>query len=258
MTKTPQWAIQVKGLSFSYGDERVIKDISINIAPKTLCALVGPNGGGKTTLIRCITGLLTPTSGTAKVYCSHSHTNHSIGYVPQRHFLGEHFPVSVFEVVSTGRVLGQKKWFHLNVNDKQVIDHAIESVGLADHMNCRLDELSGGQQQRVLIAKALAGEPDVLILDEPTAGVDSASQQLFHDAIAHTIKEHDTTVLLVSHDLSSVIDLVDQVVVLNNQVIFDGKPSELADQGVSLGAHDQGLPVWLESLSEKPISKASQ
>lgn len=258
MTKTPKWAIQVKDLSFSYGDEQVLVNISINIAPKTLCAIVGPNGGGKSTLIQCITGLLPPDSGTAKVYCEHSRTNHSIGYVPQRHFLGEHFPVSVFEVVSTGRVLGQKKWFRLNERDKKVIEHSIDSVGLADHMNCQLNELSGGQQQRVLIAKALAGEPDVLVLDEPTAGVDSASQKLFHDTIAHTIEKHDTTVLLVSHELSAIKDLVDQVVVLKNRVIFDGAPSELTDQGVSLGIHEHDLPVWLESISEKPISKASQ
>jgi len=258
VTNEIDWAIRAKELTFTYGNDPVLDDVTFNIAPKTLCALVGPNGSGKSTLVRCITGLLSPTHGTATVNCGHANKHHSIGYVPQRHVVADQFPVSVYEAVSSGRVLGQKKWFRLNAHDKEIILHSIESVGLGDHKDCRLNELSGGQQQRVLIAKALAGEPDVLILDEPTAGVDAASQELFREAISHTIKEHSTTVLLISHELSAVADLVDQIIVLKNKVLFDGTPHELIEQGVSLGIHQHDLPVWLEGLNSDSLSKAAK
>lgn len=258
MKSDNQWAISVEGLTFSYGEDLVLDDISFKVARKNLCALVGPNGSGKSTLVKCITGLLKPQAGTAEVNCSHHDKHHSIGYVPQRHFVAEQFPVSVYEAVSSGRILGQKKWFRLNSLDREIINHSIESVGLKDHTDCRLDELSGGQQQRVLIAKALAGEPDVLILDEPTAGVDAASQELFRNALTHTIEEHDTTVLLISHELSAVSDLVDQIIVLKNRILFDGTPEDLIQQGVSLGIHQHDLPLWLEGLNSKSKLEASK
>jgi zinc transport system ATP-binding protein len=253
VTHEHDYAIDVSHLSFSYGNDTVLDDVSFSVLPQTLCALVGPNGSGKSTLVKCITGLLTPDSGHADVHCAHDHRGHSIGYVPQRHFLSGEFPLSVFEAVSTGRVAGNKRWFRLSHNDREKITHAIEAVGLSEHTRCRVDELSGGQQQRVLIAKAFASEPDVLILDEPTAGVDAASQDLFRDALDHIISEHNTTVLLVSHDLSSVASLVDHIVVLKNRVLFDGKPEELARQGVSLGLHEHDLPHWLERLHETDL-----
>lgn len=248
---TNKLAIDVQDLSYSYGEEKVLKDINLKVEKNTLCALVGPNGSGKSTLVKCITGLISNYSGKAVVNCAHKHSSHSIGYVPQRLFISERVPVSVFEAVSTGRILGAKKWFRLNKADKEIIYHSIESVGLADHAKCRIDELSGGQQQRVLIAKALASEPEVLILDEPTAGVDIQSQELFRKAIKHTIDEHDTTVLLVSHDLTAVSELVDQIVVLKNSILFDGTPNELADHGVSLGLHEHDLPFWLERIDNR-------
>jgi zinc transport system ATP-binding protein len=110
-------------------------------------------------------------------------------------------------------------------------------------------ELSGGQQQRVLIAKALVGDPEVLVLDEPIAGVDAESQRLFRDSLVHLVAQHGTTVLLVSHELGAVADDLDHVIVLKRRVVFDGTPAELAGRGVSLGVHAEALPLWLEELT---------
>jgi zinc transport system ATP-binding protein len=121
-------------------------------------------------------------------------------------------------------------------------------VGLADRRRDAVGELSGGQQQRVLIARALAGEPDLLILDEPIAGVDAGAQRRFRDALVHLIREHGSGVLLVSHELSAVADVLDRVVVLRRSVVFDGPPAGLAAEGVSLGVHREDLPQWLEEL----------
>jgi zinc transport system ATP-binding protein len=109
-------------------------------------------------------------------------------------------------------------------------------------------ELSGGQQQRVLIAKALAGEPELLVLDEPVAGVDAESQARFRDALVHMVRDRAGAVLLVSHELGAVADDLDRVVVLKRKVLFDGSPADLAGTGVSLGIHAEDLPLWLETL----------
>jgi zinc transport system ATP-binding protein len=121
-------------------------------------------------------------------------------------------------------------------------------VALRDLRRRPLRELSGGQQQRVLIAKALVGDPDLLVLDEPIAGVDVGSQQLFRDSLVHLVDAHGTTVLLVSHELGAVADDLDRVIVLKRSVVFDGKPADLVARGVSLGVHHDDLPLWLEGL----------
>ncbi len=247
-------AIEIQNVSFSYGDEPVLENVSFSVAPNELCALVGPNGSGKSTLIKCITGLLTPSAGKITVRNTQKNRGQQIGYVEQRHFIGNDFPISVKEVVSTGRVSGQRRWFRLSHDDHVAIDHAIDSVGLSEHAHCAMSELSGGQQQRVLIAKAFAGEPEILILDEPIAGVDAASQNLFRETLTHIISEHSTTVLLVSHELSAVVDVLDHVVVMKNRVLFDDTPDVLSHQGISLGVHNNALPVWLEHLDEQSDS----
>ena len=130
--------------------------------------------------------------------------------------------------------------------DREAIDHAIESVALTPQRRKRLTDLSGGQQQRALIAKALVAEPQLLVLDEPIAGVDVESQRLFRDSLVHLVREHDTAILLVSHELGAVADDLDHVIVLKKRVVFDGTPTELAATGVSLGVHKEDLPLWLE------------
>jgi zinc transport system ATP-binding protein len=132
--------------------------------------------------------------------------------------------------------------------DRDFTRHALESVGLEDLAHTPLNELSGGQQQRAFIARAFASEPDLLLLDEPIAGVDAEAQLRFRRSITHLIEEHGAGVLLVSHELSAVVPDLDRVVVLKRRVLFDGRPDELAAEGVSLGVHREDLPLWLEGL----------
>jgi zinc transport system ATP-binding protein len=126
---------------------------------------------------------------------------------------------------------------------------ALATVALTHLARQTVGALSGGQQQRVLIAKALASEPELLVLDEPTAGVDAESQRLFRDSLVQLVRERGAAVLLVSHELGAVADDLDRVVVMKRSILFDGPPEELAATGVSLGIHAQDLPAWLEALS---------
>jgi zinc transport system ATP-binding protein len=243
--------LAVEHLSFAYDSMPILGDVSFSLSDKSFCALVGPNGSGKSTLLRCITGLSEPDSGTVsfrgKQRDAGKRPQINIGYVEQRLFISQDFPITVFEVVASGRI-GNKRRFSLSRDDKKIVHHSIESVGLTEFTNKPMSDLSGGQQQRVLIAKAFASEPELLILDEPTAGVDGPSQKLFADALSHIIEEHKTTVLLVSHELSAVSHLLDHVIVLKNKIVFDGKPEDLEREGVSLGIHVEDLPRWLEGM----------
>jgi zinc transport system ATP-binding protein len=128
------------------------------------------------------------------------------------------------------------------------VRHALGSVGLENLGGSVVNELSGGQQQRAFIARAFASEPDLLILDEPVAGVDAESQARFRDSLVHLVEEHGAGVLLASHELSAVAQDLDRVVVLKQRVLFDGPPSSLTSEGVSLGVHREDLPAWLEGL----------
>jgi zinc transport system ATP-binding protein len=171
-----------------------------------------------------------------------------IGYVPQRPSLGSEVPATVREIVGTGR-LRRGAWLgRSSAADEQAVRHAIASVGLEERADTPLHELSAGQQQRAFIARAFASEPALLVLDEPIAGVDADSQRRFRDALTHLIADHGAGVLLVSHELSAVASDLDRVLVLKRTLLFDGSPEDLARRGVSLGIHDEDLPLWLEAL----------
>jgi zinc transport system ATP-binding protein len=162
--------------------------------------------------------------------------------------VADHLPATVADVAAAGR-LGRRGWWRLpNARDRAAVDAAIDAVGLGDLRHRRMAELSGGQQQRAYIAKALAGEPELLVLDEPIAGVDADSQRQFRAAVI-AARQRGGTVVLVSHELGAVAKDLDRVLLLRGGAIgFDGPPESLAAKGVSLGVHDTDLPVWLEGL----------
>jgi ABC-type Mn2+/Zn2+ transport system ATPase subunit len=219
--------LSARGIWFAYQGEPVLEDVGLDLAPGEFVALVGPNGSGKSTLVRVLVGLLAPRSGTVRLFGEppdRLRRRWRIGYVPQRLRITPDVPVTVEEVVATGRLARQGWWRRARPADRDAVDHALESTALADLRRRPLIELSGGQQQRVLIAKALASEPDLLILD-------------------------GAAVLLISHELGAVADDLDRVVVLKRRVVFDGPPAELAATGVSLGIHADDLPLWLEELA---------
>jgi zinc transport system ATP-binding protein len=236
---------------FSYGPEAVLQGVSLRVHAGEFAALVGPNGSGKSTLLRILLGLLTPTAGEVTVFGSRPadlRERWRVGYVPQRLRIAPDLPATVREVVRAGRLPKQGWWRRARAVDREAVDHALESVALTELADRRLAELSGGQQQRALIAKALAAEPELLVLDEPVAGVDVDAQSLFRDSLVHLVHEHGAAVLLVSHELGAVAEDLDHVVVLKGSVVFDGPPAELAATGVSLGVHREDLPLWLEEL----------
>ncbi|MDQ4133375.1 MAG: metal ABC transporter ATP-binding protein [Actinomycetota bacterium] len=252
MTTAPGMPVlSVDAVSFSYGDETVLDNVSLDVAPGEFVALVGPNGSGKSTLLRVVLGLLPPASGRVRLFGQapgQLSQPWRLGYVPQHPAAARDLPASVTEVVAAGR-LARTGWRgRLRAPDHEAIKHALESVALLEMRDRPVSELSGGQQQRAFIAKALASEPELLVLDEPVAGVDAESQGRFCDSLTHLVQEHGAAVLLVSHELGAVAEALDRVIVLKQKVLFDGTPMSLAGTGVSLGIHREDLPLWLEGL----------
>lgn len=247
--------LEAHGVSYAYGGAPgppAVEAVDLVVAPGEFVALVGPNGSGKSTLLRLLLGLLRPDAGTVRILGEAPTARHDrwrIGYVPQRRILDLDVPATVAEVVASGRTARRGWWRPPQRADRAAVDHALEAVALADLGRRPVGRLSGGQQQRVLIARALASEPTLLVLDEPIAGVDTESQRLFRDSLVHLVEHHDSAVLLVSHELGAVAGDLDRVVVMKRRVLFDGTPDELAATGVSLGIHADDLPRWLEGLA---------
>jgi zinc transport system ATP-binding protein len=238
-------------VSFAYGRTPVLDHVDLRVSPGEFVALVGPNGSGKSTLVKLLLGALTPTEGDVRLFGVSPlrvHDRWRLGYVPQRPVLGSEVPATVEEIVATGRLAKRGWWRPIRKEDRGVSRHALESVGLEEFAHKPVNELSGGQQQRAFIARAFASEPQLLVLDEPIAGVDAESQRRFRDSLVHLMQHHGAGVLLVSHELSAVANDLDRVVVLKGTVLFDGPPSKLVDEGVSLGVHSEDLPLWLEGL----------
>ena len=245
--------MEARGVTFGYGREPVLDQVDLSVRAGEFVALVGPNGSGKSTLLHLLLGSLDPDAGQVSLFGRPPgavRRRGRLGYVPQRPNLSSELPATVREIVAAGRLTDGRWWLPMSRADREQVEHAIASVGLADLAHRPVNELSGGQQQRAFIARAFASEPSLLVLDEPIAGVDAASQRLFRDSLVHLIRDHGAGVLLVSHELSAVADDVDRVVVLKRTVVFDGRPSDLAAQGVgSLGVHAEDLPIWLEQLT---------
>jgi zinc transport system ATP-binding protein len=239
------------GVTFAYGRTPVLEGVDLSIRPGEFVALVGPNGSGKSTLLRVLLGSLPAAAGRVRLFGEapeYVRDRGRLGYVPQRPVLASEVPATVAEIVATGRLSRRGWWRPLGAADREAVEHALASVGLEGMADRPVNQLSGGQQQRAFIARAFASEPDLLVLDEPIAGVDSESQRRFRDALVHLVEEHGGAVLLVSHELSAVAPDLDRVIVLKRRVLFDGPPARLTDEGVSLGVHRDDLPLWLEGL----------
>lgn len=200
--------ITVSSLSFSYGENTVLKNISFEIKEKDFVAIIGPNGSGKTTLIKIMLNLLEAGEGNVKL----SVPKERIGYVPQRYTIDKNFPGTVEEILS------------VNNNDNN--NNNIKQAGIVDLLKKKFVSLSGGQQQRVLIALALEKNPKLLILDEPTAGVDIKAQQSFYDLLKELNKK-GITIILVTHEVGVVSSLVKKVLCINHKICCMGKPKEI-------------------------------
>ena len=224
--------IDLTDVSFSYGREDVLQHITFSIERGDYVGMIGPNGGGKTTLLKMILGLLRPTHGRVRVFGQDvyrlSYERAHIGYVPQRASqLDSTFPASVEEVVASGRTARLGIFHVARSNDQKAIARALDITGLTSYRQRLIGELSGGERQRVYIARALAGEPQVLILDEPTVGVDLTSQDQFFSFLSDLNKQHGLTILLVSHDIDSVRKEVKTLLCINRELICAGPAATL-------------------------------
>ena len=223
--------VELRGVSFAYpGGPPVLRDVSLEIDPGEFVAIAGPNGGGKTTLLRLILGLERPQQGSVRLLgeAPERLTKRSrIAYLAQRAQLGIEAPATVREVVTAGRTIAKGPFRPLGAADRAVVDEAIGRVGLTALATRPLSRLSGGQQQRAFIAKALAGAPEVLVLDEPTAGVDVEAQGAIAALLGRLREELGMTILYVSHEFGAVERFVERLVLVRGGIVFDGAPADL-------------------------------
>ncbi len=222
--------IEVKNVSFFYDHDQVLKNISLIVHEGDYLGIIGPNGSGKTTLLKIILGLLKPSKGEIKLFgssCLCANEWSKIGYVPQKAInFDPLFPATVFEVVAMGRY-GRKGLFkQLNKEDREIIQTSLEQVEMGAFRDRLIGDLSSGQQQRVFIARALAGEPQVIILDEPTVGVDVKTQEQFYTLLKRLNQEFGLTLVIVSHDINAIAAEVTELACINQTLIYHGDPEE--------------------------------
>jgi zinc transport system ATP-binding protein len=226
-------AVALRGVSYAYpGGPPVLRDVTLEIEQGELVAVAGPNGGGKTTLVRVILGLVSPSSGSVELFgepAERFSRRATLGYLAQRAQLGIEAPVTVRELVSAGRLAAGGLLGPLRRRDRAIVEESIARVGLGAHAGDRLGRLSGGQQQRAFIAKALAGEPRLLVLDEPTTGVDVESQEALAALLERLHRDLGVTVIYVSHEFGAVERFVERLVLVRGTVVFDGSPSALPE-----------------------------
>lgn len=238
--------ISIKNLYAGYENETILQDINLEVFPGDFIGLIGPNGGGKSTLLKVILGLLPPQGGEVRVFGMDAQRGRNwIGYVPQFVESDRDFPISVWETVSLGLLSGWSPFRHFTKQEKARIDQALDVVGIANLRSKLMGELSGGQRQRVFIARALVSEPKLLLLDEPTASIDPNVTQDVYELLGRLNAQ--MAILLITHDMMAVSSYTKTIACLNRKLIYhNGKEltAEMMDNAygclVDLVAH--GIP----------------
>ncbi|MBN1212074.1 MAG: ABC transporter ATP-binding protein [candidate division Zixibacteria bacterium] len=229
--------IEIENLSFSYDGTNVLENVNLTIGEKDFVWIVGPNGGGKTTLLKLILGLLSPTKGSVRVFgTSPQQARTQIGYMPQYAQLDPSFPVSVLDVVLMGRLCKGQFFGPFKRGDRKIALEMLREVGLAEFADRHYASLSGGQQRRLLIARALASRPELLILDEPTANLDLLVVRELYELLHRLNKQF--TIVMVSHDPAFVAQTVKNVICVNRRVAVH-PTTEVGDEIMSELYHGQ-------------------
>jgi zinc transport system ATP-binding protein len=238
--------LEKAGVRYSNGFQALV-DVTLQVYEGDFLGLIGPNGSGKTTMISVILGLVKATAGSVKLFGESPNRKNlkRVGYVPQKTMLSDTiFPSTVFETVLMGRVVHTGLLHRYGKADYRKVEKELEHLSIYDLRDRKIGELSGGQSQRVLLAKALASDPELLILDEPTSGVDTRSAAEFYDTLKHLNRDHGITVMLVSHDIGLVTKLSNRVACLNGGVCYQGSTHDLLTNPGVL-AEVYGYPVDL-------------
>jgi zinc transport system ATP-binding protein len=240
----PPPAFRVADAAVSYDRTPVLRGVTFDVPAGETVAILGPNGSGKSTLMRAMLGITPLTAGRVELHGAPLRRFRSwerVGYVPQRLSAGGGVPATVREIVASGQVARRRRLRRATAADRAAVTDALDAVGLADRAHDSVHELSGGQQQRVLIARALAGRPDTFVMDEPMAGVDSASQQALADTIAR-LSARGATVVLVLHELGPLEPLIRRSVVLADGRIAHDGPAPQPSGACAAPGHDHQHP----------------
>jgi zinc transport system ATP-binding protein len=245
--------LELTKASFGYADRPILGAATLSVWPGEVVAVLGPNGSGKSTLVRGVLGLNDHLGGEVRLFGQPQadfDDRARLGYVPQRHTLSASVRATVAEIVAVGRLSHRRWWKPIvgTAEDAAIVARALEVVGLADRADADVSTLSGGQQRRVLIARALASEPEVLLMDEPTAGVDAANQEVLSGVLARLAKG-GTTMIVVTHELEAIADIVTRIVLVQaGRIAFDGTPTDFTARAGDLEHlhshhHDDELSV---------------
>jgi manganese transport system ATP-binding protein len=232
-------AVRVRELTVRYGELVALDRVNLTLQTGMALGIVGPNGSGKSTLLKTIAGLLAPASGVLEVFGTAPRmlAPGTIAYVPQIEAVDWSFPANVYDVVAMGRFprLGLLQRF--SKHDRRVVDAALEALRLGDLRNRHISQLSGGQQQRTFVARAIAQEPKLLLLDEPTTGVDAATEEALRELIRGLVK-NGLPVLMTTHDLDRAADWFDRLVVVDRRVLAEGDPETVLASGAYAGIRE--------------------
>ncbi len=239
-------AIQVENLTASYGPVPALLDISLDIPKGKLVGVIGPNGSGKSTLIKAILGFVKPDVGGVKIFGEDvARAKGQVAYVPQRGAVDWDFPITVREVAAMGRYGHRRWWQDLTAKDYEAADEALSKVRMVDFSSRQIGQLSGGQQQRVFMARALAQDAEILLLDEPFAGVDASTERAILDVLEET-KQQGKTLVVVHHDLGTAAEYFDLLILLKQRLFGFGPPHHVLDPQLLCEVYEGNLKVFAE------------
>jgi zinc transport system ATP-binding protein len=244
-------AIEINNLTVKLNGREALNGISLTLNKGKFLGIVGPNGGGKTTLLRTVLGLIKPAAGSILIFGKRPEevlkSGRVFGYLPQISKISPDFPVRVIDVVMMGRYgrMGMFKW--PGEKDRAKAMEYLSMMGIENLGNMPFGELSGGQQQRASIARALAGEPEILILDEPNTGIDVIGQEDFYHLLKGIQRRFDITILMASHDIGAITAYVDEIACLNNTFHYQGSPVGALDEAVLNGLYGKNVDLLMHT-----------